>query len=217
MANEVTPAARHEIEALLQDSREDAEALRLLRASSESLFLQAPAATFAARVTPPPPARWTGWWRASLVAAAVGAAVLLWIVPKEEPDFQTKGSVSWSILANGPKGTRALKAEETVFAGETLSFHILSPQPLHVAVIAHAPDGWWVYAPANGHQSLLSSAGQWTLPDGARLDGTEGRETLYLISSEHVFSPETIQRALERGTSLSEVHIESVALTKTSP
>ena len=83
-----------------------------------------------------------------------------------------------------------------------------------VAVVSHAPDGWWVYAPASGSEAFRVERGLTMMPNGAQLDETEGNETLYLLSSEEPFEPSRIRDAIKNGFTPPGLTMEPMPIVK---
>lgn len=193
------------VEAVLQQSPADAEALRLLKADTEAFLFKAPAAPFVDQVLPAPRRSFFGWF-ASLgaVAAAALALFLVW-KPAAGDDFGVKGTVAWKVTA----GQRTLTPKAGVPGGETLNFVVTSAKPAYAAVISHAPDGWFVYVPATRVEP-----GQTLLPTGAKLDANLGLETLHLVSSLTPFDALAVKDALVSGTAPPNVEVESLAFQK---
>lgn len=217
LAQAVSPEERATMEKLLEGSEADAEALRLLRAESEALLVSRPPAAFAQRVMPPRRSPWKRWLGGlGALGAAAAAATIALVVSQMEPaqdDARTKGGVSWSVTASGPR-PRLVQERSIVAPKETLSFQVASERPLYVAIISHAPDGWWVYAPAARKQALHVERGRTLLPQGAQLDDTEGEETLHLLSSQEPFEPERVREELARGSRPPGVDIEELSFIK---
>jgi hypothetical protein len=215
LAEALSPAERTAVEATLAQSSPDAEALQALKASTAALFVTAPPAAFVEKVMPTRRAPWRGWLGA-LSALAAAAALLLVVRTQQQDDDDTrvKGGVGWHVTVSGMGGTRTLQLGAQVNPGETLSFQVATDKPVFVAVISHAPDGWWVYAPATGNQAVKVERGLTLLQDGARLDETEGDETLYLASSEQPFDPERLRESMKGNVIPNEITVEPIGLVK---
>lgn len=205
-AESFSPEEKAKVAAVLAASPADAEALRLLRADDAAYFTTHPPAAFVAKVAPAPKKSWLPWLGA--LGFAVAAAVTLVVSQGRSgganDDFGVKGDVAWRVTAE----TRVLAAGSEVRGGEALSFQVTAPRETWVAVVSHAPDGWFVYAPASAVK-----IGQSLLPVGAKLDDTRGVETLYLLSSDAPFDAEEEKWKLEKGQAPT-VGVESLPFSK---
>lgn len=200
---------RARMETLLSESPEDAEALRLLKADSEALLLSMPPAAFAAKVVPDAPqskGRWWAWWAGALAAAAA-LALVVW--PRNPDEFGVKGDAAWKVTASTGPESRVLHQTDVVKGGETLSFAVTTPKGSYAAVISHAPDGWFVY-----QRTVQVESGVVILPTGARLDSTQGEETIYLITSTGPFDATDARDALSRDEILPGISVERLRLRK---
>lgn len=213
LAEALSGEERAAVERVLAESAPDAEALRLLRADSAALFVSQPPAAFAQKVLPAKQASWRGWLGA-LGAVAAAAALVLFFRGGPDDETRVKGGVGWHITVSGQVGTRTLLDNAQVAPKETLSFQVATERPLFVAVISHAPDGWWVYAPAAGRAAVRVERGLTLLPDGAQLDETEGQETLFLVSSEAPFDPEKVREAMKGNVTPAGITAEPVQIVK---
>ena len=215
LAEALSPAERAAVDQLLTQSATDAEALRLLRASTAALFVTQPPAAFVEKVMPTRRSPWRTWLGAlSAVAAAAALLLVVFRAPKEDPELGVKGGVGWHVTATSRAGTRTLMEQTLVAPGETLSFQVATDRRIYVAVVSHAPDGWWVYAPSKGIEALRVERGLTLLPEGAQLDETVGNETLYLISSDEPFEPTRIRDALKNGLTPQGLTLEPMAIVK---
>ncbi len=214
LAEALSAAERATVEQLLGASAPDAEALRLMRASTAALFVSLPPAAFAEKVMPTKKAAWRGWLGAFSAIATATALLLIVRSQKDDGEMGVKGGVGWHVTATNSTGTRTLMEQTLVAPGETLSFQVASDRRLYVAVISHAPDGWWVYAPASGSEALRVERGLTMMPDGAQLDETEGNETLYLLSSEENFEPSRMRDALKNGFTPPGLTMEPMPIVK---
>jgi hypothetical protein len=196
------------VEQVLAGSPEDAEALRLLRAESEAFLFQHPPAPFAEKVVPAEKKRGFQWWWGALLATA--AAVLLVLVSRPGGDDETrvKGDVAWAVRVNERTALSGMKVQ----TGDTLTFQVATAESGYVAVVSHAPDGWFVYVPTTRVEKGVS-----VLPTGARLDGQLGNETLFLVSSSDFFDAEGVKSALGANMGSPGISVESVSLIKTGP
>lgn len=211
---EALPAEeRAAVDRVLAESAPDAEALRLMQASTAALFVTLPPAAFVEKVMPTKKSSWRVWLGA-LGAVAAAAALLLVVRSQQEPESSVKGGVGWHATVSGQAGTRTLLQQAIVAPGETLSFQVASDKPVFVAVLSHAPDGWWVYAPAAGNQAVRVERGLTLIPDGAQLDETEGNETLYFVSSEEPFDPDKLRESLKSNVTPNGITLEPMALVK---
>jgi len=210
LADAMSPAERAQVDAALGRSPEDAEALRLMKADTEALMVQLPPAAFVEKVMPTKPGSraFGAWWAALATFAAVVVAVVVWRSSPDEDDLRVKGSVGWKVLASGKGAVRTLAPRDAIVPGETLSFQVTSAEPRYVAVLSHAPDGWFVYAPA-----VRIESGQSVLQTAALLDETVGDETLFLASSEAPFDADAVKEALSQGAA-TVVTIEPLPLLK---
>lgn len=202
LAEALTPTEVAQVEALLQASLEDQQALAALRADTAALFVKVPPAAFAHRVAPTPATSATRapWWRwagAFTASMALVAAIVSLRLGRDDDDLRTKGSTAWRItIAHGQ--TLQIANEHTVLHdGDVLSFEVTSSAKAFAAVISRAPDGFQMYAPASGTLAEPVSAGVNTLHDAAALDSTTGDEVLYLLVSTQQFDPTEARRALE--------------------
>ena len=98
--------------------------------------------------------------------------------------------------------------------GDTLTFQVATERPAFVAVISHAPDGWWVYAPAAGSDAVRVARGLTVIPDAARLDETEGDETIYLVSSEQPFDTEMLRESMKGNVIPEAITVELIGIVK---
>jgi hypothetical protein len=215
LAEALSPAERAAVESVLAQSTSDSDALQQLRASTAALFVTAPPAAFVEKVMPTRRSAWRVWFGAfSAVAAAV--ALLLVVVRGQRDDDYTgvKGGIGWHVTVTGQMGSRTLVGSAQVMPGETLSFQVATEKQAFVAVISHAPDGWWVYAPASGNQAVRVERGVTTIPDGAQLDETEGDETLYLVSSEQPFDPEKLRESMKSNVIPDAITVEPIGIVK---
>ena len=214
LAEALSADERLAVEALLAQSPADAEALRSLQASTAALFVTHPPAAFVEKVMPTRRSPWRGWMGA--LSALAAAAALLLIVRSQRDDDETrvKGGVGWHVTVTGQAGTCTLLESAQVTPGDTLSFQVATEKRLFVAVISHAPDGWWVYAPAEGKEAVRVERGLTLIPDAARLDETEGQETLYLVSSEQPFEPEKLRESMKNNVIPDEIAVEPIAIVK---
>ncbi|MDP1823491.1 MAG: hypothetical protein Q8L48_09620 [Archangium sp.] len=212
---EALPAAeRSSVEKVLSESPPDSEALRLLQASTAALFVTQPPAAFVEKVMPPKKSAWRGWLGALSAIAAAAALLLVIRTQQDDPETLVKGGVGWHVTATNQHGTRTLSEQTPVAPGETLSFEVASDRRVYVAVVSHAPDGWWVYAPVKGSEALRVERGLTVIPDGAQLDETVGNETLYLLSSDEPFEPTRIRDALKNGFTPPGLTMEPMAIVK---
>ena len=214
LAEALSSAERAVVDELLTQSAPDAEALRLLRASTAALFVTQPPAAFVEKVMPTRRSPWRTWLGALSAVAAAAALLLVFRAPKEDPELGVKGGVGWHVTATNEAGTRTLMEQRQVAPGETLSFQVATDRRLYIAVVSHAPDGWWVYAPAKGSEALRVERGLTLVPDGAQLDETVGNETLYLISSDEPFEPTRIRDALKNGLAPPGLTLEPMVIVK---
>lgn len=205
LADALNPVEREQVKKVLAESPPDAEALRLMEADGAALMVKLPPAAFAQKVLPAPKSSpFRLWWGALIAVAA--AVVLLVLKPwGTEPDTLVKGDVAWKVTANGKR----VEAGAAVQAGDTLEFEVTTGAPRWVAVVSHAPDGWFVYVPA-----MKVESGHLLLPTGAKLDATKGAEALHLLSAEAPFDAEVAMAALVGGGAPSGVQLERVELTK---
>jgi hypothetical protein len=204
LADALNPVEREQVKKVLAESPADAEALRLLEADTAAFMVKLPAAAFAEKVMPTPkPSPFRLWWGA-LVAVA---AALLFVVfrPVEQPDVLVKGDVAWKVSVSG----KSLQSGAAVREGDTLEFEVTTGAPRWVAVVSHAPDGWFVYVP-----TMKVDTGHLLLPTGAKLDATKGAEALHLLSSEAPFDAEVAMAALVKGNAPTGVTAERVELIK---
>jgi hypothetical protein len=208
LADALSPEERAAVEAVLARSSADAEALRALRADDAAVLVAHPPGAFARKVFPARPRR-LGWW--PLVAfAGVAAAVVLALRVSPAPERSVKGSVAWKVTRTNATGTASLGPKGEVAPGDTLSFEVTAPVPLWAAVVSHAPDGWFVYVPAE-----RLAAGHFLLSQGAQLDATVGEETLLLLSSEAPFEAQEVARTFERGGAVDpRLSVETRVLSK---
>lgn len=214
LADALSLEERAAVEKALSHSNADVAALHALRASTEALFIALPPAAFAHRLSPVSKPLWKGWFGALGVAVAA-AAVFFLALPKPTPELSIKGASGWHVTASLP--ARTLSSHAFINTGETLRFQITSDRPLYVAVISHAPDGWWVYAPAKGETAARVEPGLTVLGDGAQLDDSVGEETLYLVSSDSLFEPAQAKDALEKSLKPPGLTFEVIPLIKRRP
>ena len=214
LAEAVSPEERAAIDAVLAQSVPDADALQQLRASTAALFVTAPPAAFVEKVMPARRSPWRGWLGA-LTALAAAAALLL-VVRNQQDDDETrvKGGIGWHVTVTGQTGTHTLMESAQVVPGDTLTFQVATEKPAFVAVISHAPDGWWVYAPAAGSNAVRVERGLTVIPDAARLDETEGDETIYLVSSEQPFDPEKVRESMKSNVIPDAISVEPIGIVK---
>lgn len=206
-ADALSPAEKAAVEAVLAQSADDTEALRLLKADDAAYFLSNPPAAFVAKVAPAPKKQRS--WLASLMTfGAVAAAMVALLVWRggflDEPDYGVKGDVAWRVTA----ADRVLQPGGVLHEGDVLSFQVTTGQPRWVAVISHAPDGWFVYSAAERVEE-----GESLLKTGAKLDATKGDETLYLVSAPEPFDAEGVKVALSGGLD-GHVAVEELKLQK---
>ncbi|MFT3712335.1 MAG: hypothetical protein QM817_32210 [Archangium sp.] len=203
-ADALNPVEREQVKKVLAESPADAEALRLLEADTAAFLVKMPAAPFAEKVMPTPkPSPFRLWWGALVaVAAAVSFVVFR---PVEQPDIIVKGDVAWKVTASG----KAVASGASVREGDTLEFEVTTGAPRWVAVVSHAPDGWFVYVPA-----MKVETGHLLLPTGAKLDATKGSESLHLLSSEAPFDADIAMAALVKGGAPTGISAERIELTK---
>lgn len=216
LAEALSADERSAVDRVLAESAPDAEALRLLQASTAALFVTQPPAAFAEKVMPTKRSSWRAWLGALSAVAAAGALLLIFRSP-QEPESSVKGGVGWHVTVSGQAGMRTLLEQAVVAPGETLSFQVASDKPVFVAVLSHAPDGWWVYAPAAGNHALRVERGLTLIPDGAQLDETEGDETLYLVSSEEPFDPGKVRESLKSNVTPNGMTLEPMPMVKRRP
>lgn len=213
-AEALSPEERSAVDQVLAKSPPDAEALRLLRAENAAFFVSQPPAAFVERVMPTKKSPWR--WLGAFSALAAAAALLL-VVRNQvglDDDTRVKGGVGWHVTVSGQTGSRTLMESTQVSPGDTLSFQVATQKQVFVAVISHAPDGWWVYAPATGKEAVRVSRGLTLIPDGAKLDETEGDETLYLVSSEQPFEPERLRDNMKNNVVPNGFDVEQIGLVK---
>ncbi|MFO0595220.1 MAG: hypothetical protein U0228_07945 [Myxococcaceae bacterium] len=206
LAQDLSPAERGAVEKVLAESKADADALRALENDSRAFLTSMPPAAFVEKVMPSPkPSAFRLWWGA-LAAAAVAAVLLVFFrTPGVDDDTRVKGDVAWKVMA----GARSLGAGQSVGEGETLQFQVTTSEPRWVAVISHAPDGWFVYVPA-----VQVGAGVTPLAVGAKLDATKGQEVLFLVASKEALDAERVKAALSADQSVAGVTVEKLAFTK---
>lgn len=210
----LSPEERAAVDQVLAKSAEDAEALRLLRADDAAFFVTNPPAAFVEKVMPTKKSAWR--WLGALSAVAAAAALLLVVRSQggDGDDTRVKGGVGWHVTVSGQAGTRTLMESTQVAPGDTLSFQVATERQVFVAVISHAPDGWWVYAPSAGKEALRVGRGLTLVPDGARLDETEGDEMLYLVSSEQPFEPERLRDSMKNNVVPNGINVEQIGIVK---
>lgn len=196
------------VDQVLAASPDDAEALRLLRAESEAFLFKSPPAPFAEKVLPAEKKAGFQWWWGALLAVA--AAVLLVFVarPGGDDDTRVKGDVAWAVRVNERTALSGTKVQP----GDTLTFQVATAESGYVAVVSHAPDGWFVYVPTTRIEKGVS-----VLPTGARLDDQLGNETLFLVSSSDFFDAEGVKSALHSNMGSPGISVESVSLIKSRP
>lgn len=212
-AEALPPEERAAVDQVLAQSQADAEALRVLRTENAAFFVTQPPAAFVEKVMPTKRSPWR--WLGAL--SAVAAAALLLIVRSQSGDGEetrVKGGVGWHVTVSGQTGTRTLMDSTQVAPGDTLSFQVATERQVFVAVISHAPDGWWVYAPSAGKDAVRVARGLTLIPDGARLDETEGEETLYLVSSEQPFEPERLRESMKNNVVPEGINVEQIGIVK---
>lgn len=214
LAEAVSPEERTAMDAVLAQSAPDADALQQLRASTAALFVTAPPVAFVEKVMPTRKSPWRGWLGA--LGALAAAAALLLVVRSQQGDDETrvKGGIGWHVTVTGQTGTHTLMESAQVLAGDTLTFQVATERPAFVAVISHAPDGWWVYAPAAGNSAVRVERGLTVIPDAARLDETEGDETIYLVSSEQPFDPEKLRESMKSNVIPEAISVEPIGIVK---
>lgn len=205
LADALGPEQKAAVEKVLADSGEDAEALRLLRAESEAFLFQSPPAVFAEKVMPTPKKSAFQWWWGALLAVGVAVA-LVFVTRAPEEDTRVKGDVAWAVRVNERTALNGAKVK----AGDTLTFQVAAPESGYVAVVSHAPDGWFVYVPATRIEKGVS-----LLPTGARLDDRLGNETLFLVSSDESFDAESVKSALTSNMGSPGISVEQMSLIKT--
>lgn len=199
LAQALTPAEQAQVEALLQASPEDQQALAALRADTEALFVKLPPVAFAHRVAPEAPSR-ARWWRwAGVLAASMAlvAAIVSVRLGRDDDDLRTKGGTAWRLTVTHGQTVHIANEHTVLHDGDVLSFEVTSSAKAYAAVISRAPDGFQIYAPVSGTQAEAVNAGVTTLHDGAALDSTTGEEVLYLLVSAQQFDPTEAKRALE--------------------
>jgi hypothetical protein len=212
LAEALSADERAAIDRVLAESAPDAEAVRLLRAETAALFVTQPPAAFAEKVMPTKTSPWRAWFGA-LSAVAAAAALFVFFRGQEE-DTRVKGGVGWHVTVSGKTGSRTLREGTLVTPGETLSFQVASDKPVFVAVVSHAPDGWWVYAPSEGNNALRVERGLTLVPEGAQLDETEGNETLFFVTGDEPFDPMQVRDALKNGFTPTGVKLEPMPIVK---
>ncbi len=213
-AEALSAQERAAVDQVLAQSSEDAEALRLLRADNAAFLVSQPAAPFVEKVMPTKRSPWR--WLGALSAVAAAAALLL-VVRNQgagDDDTRVKGGVGWHVTVSSQTGTHTLMDSAQVAPGDTLSFQVATEKQVFVAVISHAPDGWWVYAPSQGKDAVRVGRGLTLIPDGARLDETEGDETIYLVSSEEPFEPERLRDSMKNNVVPNGINVEQIAIVK---
>ena len=212
---EALPAdERAAVDRLLSESAPDAEALRLMKASTAALFTSLPPVAFVEKVMPAKKSPWRLWLGAFSAVAATAALLMISRSQQVEPETTVKGGVGWHATVSGQAGVRTLMQQALVAPGETLSFQVASDKPVFVAVLSHAPDGWWVYSPASGNHALRVERGLTLLPEGAQLDETEGDETLYFVSSDEPFDPDQLRESLKSNVRPNGITLEPMAIVK---
>lgn len=205
LADALSPAEKESVKKVLAESPADAEALRLMEADSAAFLLKMPPVAFAEKVMPTPkPSGLRLWWGA-LVAVAAALLLVVFKPWSVEPDTIVKGDVAWKVTSSG----KTVASGASVSAGDTLEFEVTTGAPRWVAVVSHAPDGWFVYVAA-----MRVETGHLLLPTGAKLDATKGAESLHLLSSEAQFDADVAMAALVRGGAPTGVQLERVDLTK---
>ena len=213
-AEALSAEERAAVDQVLAKSPPDAEALRLLRAENAAFFVSQPPAAFVERVMPTKKSPWR--WLGAFSALAAAAALLL-VVRNQvglDDDTRVKGGVGWHVTVSGQTGSRTLMESTQVSPGDTLSFQVATQKQVFVAVISHAPDGWWVYAPAAGSNAVRVERGLTVIPDAARLDETEGDETIYLVSSEQPFDPEKLRESMKSNVIPEAITVEPIGIVK---
>ena len=215
-AEALSTEERAAVDEVLTKSPPDAEALRLLRAENAAFFVTQPPAAFVEKVMPTKKSPWR--WLGALGAVAAAAALLLVVKTQAgtdaDDDTRVKGGVGWHVTVSGQTGTRTLMEKTEVATGDTLSFQVATERQVFVAVISHAPDGWWVYAPSTGKVALRVGRGLTLIPEGAQLDETEGDEMLYLVSSDQPFEPERLRDSMKNNVVPEGLTIEQLGLVK---
>ena len=214
LAEALSVEERASVDQVLAQSAPDTEALRVLRTEAAALFVTLPPAAFVEKVMPTRRSSWRGWLGA--ISAIAAAAALLLVVRSQRDDDETrvKGGIGWHVTVTNQNGTRTLMERTQVAPGETLSFEVATDKASFVAVISHAPDGWWVYAPASGNAAVRVERGLTLLPDGARLDETEGDETIYLVSSDEPFEPEKLRDSMKGNVTPNGITVAPIAIVK---
>lgn len=204
LADSLGPGERAPLEAVLEGSEADRAALAELRADSAALLVRLPPAAFAEKVAPErrPTPFGRRWWL-GVATAAVGSLVLvLTYRPGGDDDVRTKGAVAWRVTVTRGGQTRVLERGGTAREGDVLSFEVTSGERGWVAVLSHAPDGWFVYAPRKMSQAFGLQKGTAVLPEAAELDGTTGAETLFLLWSATPFDVNEAKAAFEANPGL---------------
>jgi ferric-dicitrate binding protein FerR (iron transport regulator) len=214
LAEALSPQERAAVDQVLASSAPDAEALRVLRTESAALFVTSPPAAFVEKVMPAKKSPWRGWLGALSAIAAAAALLLVVRNQRDDDDTRVKGGIGWHVTVTGQTGTRTLMERTVVTPGETLSFEVATERQVFVAVISHAPDGWWVYAPASGTGAVRVERGLTLLPDGAKLDETEGDETVYLVSSDEPFEPEKLRDSMKNNVTPNGISVEPIPIVK---
>lgn len=214
LAEALSPSERSAVEQVLAQSTPDSDALQQLRASTAALFVTAPPAAFVEKVMPTQRSPWRGWLGALSAVAAAAALLLVVRSQKDDDETRVKGGIGWHVTVTGQTGTRTLLGNAHVLPGETLTFQVATEKPAFVAVISHAPDGWWVYAPASGREALRVPRGLTVISDAARLDETEGDETIYLVSSDGPFDPEKLRESMKSNVIPDAISVEPIGMVK---
>jgi hypothetical protein len=216
LADALPAEAKSRLESTLASSPEDQARLAELRADSAAFLLQHPPGPLVARFQEDSQ-RAKGWRRPLLLApllAATAAAVVLAVLP---PPYTIKGSVLLVLHRKEGAGSAIVPREGPVAPHASIRFEVKGATGGFVAILSRDPQGTLtVYHPFGGTAAAPYDAAQPLLPGAIELDGTLGREDIYVLHSAQPFDVTWALQALRAGRPLNEAAPAGISVGHTS-
>jgi hypothetical protein len=212
LAGALPPEAKARLETTLAASPGDQARLAELRADSAAFLLRHPPGPLVSRFEAD--SRRVRWWQSRMLPnyaiAAAGVSLILSILiprilePTDGP-FTAKGPVVLVLHRKDGEGSVVVPKDGPVAPHDSLRFQVKGVTGGFVAVLSRDPQGaLTVYYPFGGSAAAPFDSAQSLLPGAIELDGTLGREDVYVLHSANPFGVTWALQALSAGRPLKE-------------
>ncbi|MHB8872950.1 MAG: hypothetical protein ACYC8T_04620 [Myxococcaceae bacterium] len=202
LADALAPAAKQDLERVLEESEPDRARVAELRADSQAFLTLHPPGQMAARYEKQ--AAKKPWWQLPSLLAPLGAAMALATVllisrPPEDP-YLTKGKVALTVHRREGVSSVQVRQGEALKAGDAIRFEVVAPGPGFVAVVSRDPSGQvTVYHPYGGRAAAPYDSRAPLLATAIELDQVVGIEEIYALYSKQAFPLEGVLEAIAAG------------------